>query len=145
MNLKALIKAEDLHRDLMEIDARIAESHMILRDLSERDGQSLELHVKREQAKDPKGSDFNPDWLKSFMQRQGMSDMMIIDSKGDVITNKNINDLPDTSDKKSIFALDNQEAIIFIQMRLSRLNGQRALIVKSLEEAISASAGSNIR
>ncbi len=68
MNLKALIKAEDLHRDLMEIDARIAESHMILRDLSERDGQSLELHVKREQAKDPKGSDFNPEWLKSFMQ-----------------------------------------------------------------------------
>ena len=45
MNLRALIIEEDLHRVLIDLDGRIAESHAVLKDLAEQDGQNLELHI----------------------------------------------------------------------------------------------------
>lgn len=84
--IHTLIMAEDLHRELIDLDDRIAESHAVLKDLAEQDGQNLELHiadrspkifsstVSTEEDKDAAS------WLHKFMQDNGMREMMVLDS-----------------------------------------------------------------
>lgn len=138
--------AEDLHRELIDLDDRIAESHAVLKDLAEQDGQNLELHiadrspkifsstVSTEEDKDAAS------WLHKFMQDNGMREMMVLDSRGKMLESKKIEDLPAAKNKKSIFALDHEEAIMFMQLRLRKLQRQRDLIYKSLEESVMAAS-----
>lgn len=133
---------EDLHRELIDLDGRIAESHAVLRDLAEQDGQNLELHIADRSPKifsSAEDKDAAP-WLHKFMQDNGMREMMVLDGSGKMLESKKIEDLPAAKNKKSIFALDHEEAIMFMQLRLRKLQRQRDLIYKSLEESVMAAS-----
>ena len=143
MNLRALIIVEDLHRELIDLDGRIAESHAVLKDLAEQDGQNLELHIADRSPKIFSSTVSTEDKeaatrLYKFMQDSGMREMTVLDGRGKKL--EILDDVPAAKNKKSIFALDHEEAIMFMQLRLRKLQRQRDLIYKSLEESVMAAS-----
>ena len=146
MNFFTITRLEDLHKNLMDLDVEILEVTETLTNLALTDGQKLTLSVAPgDTAKFKSGvygqtdrmqavkipiknvpDKYDPDWIHNLIGN-GLAEIITLQA-GDIEAK------PLT--KTRTFKLDHESSIMFINLHLDKLQKDRALIVKAMEEAV---------
>ena len=149
MNFFTISRLGDLHKNLMDLDVEILEVTETLTNLALTDGQKLTLSVAPGDTAKFKSGGFTgsrqmqafiinrkdikempethePGWLNNFIEN-GLAHPINLQA-GDIEAK------PLT--KTKTFNLDHESSIMFINLHLDKLQKDRALIVKAMEEAV---------
>lgn len=128
INLKAFDRADQIRKEIKDIDRYIAQAQIISEDLSLRDGQVLTLeYTKKAGAEKPRGF------------------AVLIDHAGNAYTIGQDAVSPESAISANTFtaedlnaeiSLDHQDALFFMHIYLQRLRSRKALLKKTLEEAV---------